>query len=280
MRKWILGAVVVAAGVAALAVVTKPGSGKRDGERALAPKAEGSGSDLASRNEKAKELSRRIAKERAGRQKLAKPVRTEPEGPAPVDEATKVVVEAMQKGPFTQTGFVPLDPAKHSKANDVVKSNEKLGSGSAPVERRKRAPDWGAVAPVTWERLTRLYTGFSIGRNVGGDFREEVVGELHGAAVEIEGAVMPIDPVGADGVLRRFWIARPDVVTAGCVFCKPPSLGDLVYVTATGAPMKVDREKLYGGVLIAKVVGSFELGPAKAKDGTEYLFGLALRRGK
>ena len=229
------------------------------------------------KNERLKAVSRRIAEERAAKKRLEPPAQAGPKKPAKMDDATMAIAKAMQGGPFSPTGFVPLDPAKHSKANDVVKSNEKLGSGSAPVVRQKRAPNWDAVAPIDWERLTRLYTGFSIGRNMGGDFREDVVRELHGAAVEIEGAVMPIDPLGKDGTMRRFWLARPEIVTAGCVFCKPPSLGDSVYVTVAGAPMKVDREKLYSGVVIAKVVGKLELGPTAAKDGTEYLFGLALK---
>jgi len=279
VKKWIVGAVFVGAAVVAVAVLTKPGKAPKEGEGSQVLNAKSPSARLASQNEKLKEISRKLAEERAAKKKLELPARAAPPPRATEDPAAKVLADAMQ-GPFSQTGFVPKDPAKHAQSNDIVKAKDELGVRIDPALRPKSTPNWDSVVPIDWKRLTQLYTGFSIGRNAGGDFNVNVVRELNGAAVEIEGAVMPIDPIGPNGELKRFWLARPAVVTAGCVFCKAPSLGDLVYVTTRGAPMKVDREKLYSGVIIAKVVGRFELGPTAAKDGTEYLFGLELKKEK
>jgi hypothetical protein len=87
---------------------------------------------------------------------------------------------------------------------------------------------------------------------------------------------MPIDPVPKSGEMQRFWLANPVVVMAGCIFCFPPTLGDLVYVT-TDEPLAVDRERLYRSVVYAKLLGRLELGPAKSGDGVEYLFSLKMR---
>jgi hypothetical protein len=277
VKKWIIGAIVVAGAVLAVAVLTKPGGVRRGPGGSQVLDGDNPSSRLVSQNEKLKEISRKVAEERAEKRRNDRPAQARPIAPRPMDEGTKAIATAMGQ-PFAQTGYVPMDPARHQKSNDVVKSKDKLDALADPAARPKAAANWGAIAPVSWKRMTQLYTGFSIGRSAGGDFKPEVVRELNGAAVEVEGAVMPIDPVGPDGKLKRFWIARPEVVTAGCVFCKPPSLGDLVYVTTKDAPMQVDREKLYSGVVIAKVVGRFELGPTAAKDGTQYLFGLELKK--
>jgi len=88
---------------------------------------------------------------------------------------------------------------------------------------------------------------------------------------------MPIDPVPRSGEMQRFWLANPVVVMAGCVFCNPPTLGDLVYVTTDGAPLVVDRERLYRSVVYATLLGRLELGPGKSDDGVEYLFSMKMR---
>ena len=279
MKKWIVGALVVAGAVIALAVLTGPGGTPRGRAGSKVLGAESESSRLASQNEKFKELSRKLAEERAAF-KATNQAMAGRAAPTPkVDESEKALAAAMQ-GPFSQNKPMAVDSKKHDQANDVVKIKDKLDVLADPKARPKSPASWDAVAPVSWTRLTQLYKGFSIGRAVGGDFKPETVHELNGAAVEIEGTVLPIDPVGAGGKLKRFWIARPAVLAAGCVFCEAPSMGDLVYVDAKAAPMEVDREKLYSGAVSAKVVGRFELGPAAAKDGTQYLFGLELQPSK
>jgi hypothetical protein len=155
-----------------------------------------------------------------------------------------------------------------------------LRADAAP-KRTDAEPRWDAVEPIEWKRLGTLFTGFSIGYKMGGDFTEDVVRDLHGAAVEIEGAVLPIDPPKV--ALKRFWLVKPEVAREQCVLCKPPSPGDLIYVDASKSPVKldaVDRDKMYKDVFIVKVVGRFMLGPAKTKDGIEYLYGMELKEMK
>ena len=89
---------------------------------------------------------------------------------------------------------------------------------------------------------------------------------------------MPIDPVSDSGEMKRFWLANPVIVMAGCVFCNPPTMGDLVYVTANAAPITIDPERLFRGVVMLRVLGRLELGPQKSSDGVEYVFGFELRK--
>ena len=92
------------------------------------------------------------------------------------------------------------------------------------------------------------------------------------------GAVMPIDAVPKSGKMSRFWLANPMVVMAGCVFCNPPTMADLIFVsTPKGAPLEVDRERLYRGVVYTKLPGRLRLGPHTSSDGVEYLFSLELK---
>ena len=100
---------------------------------------------------------------------------------------------------------------------------------------------------------------------------------LNGAAIAIVGAVMPIDPVPADGRLSRFWLANPAVVTRGCVFCKPPTMSDLIYVEVPGDPFVVDREELYRSVVLVPTLGRLRLGPGTTKDGVTWLLSLDFR---
>ena len=163
----------------------------------------------------------------------------------------------------------PADLERHAKANDVVKTTP-FGMREEPVVRPDAKPRWDAVAKLEWKRLGTLFTGFSIGYKVGGDFTAEVVSDLHGAAVEIEGAVLPIDP--PEGALKRFWLVKPEVAEDGCLFCKEPSPGDLIYVDASRSPLKLDaadREKMYKDAFVVKVVGRFLLGPRPSFEQTK-----------
>jgi hypothetical protein len=134
-------------------------------------------------------------------------------------------------------------------------------------------PRWSAPQPLKFFALKKHYRSF---RKRGG-FEPAAVEALSGAAVKMTGAFMPIDPLPDDGRAERFWLANPLVVMAGCVFCTPPTLADIVYVTSDYGPVEVDREKLFRGVLILDLLGRLRIGPQVTDDGVEYLFGLELR---
>ncbi len=111
---------------------------------------------------------------------------------------------------------------------------------------------------------------------VKGSFHPEGLPRLNGAVVEIKGAIMPIDPPGKDGKMSRFWLANPSVVQAGCVFCNPPGLDDLIYVTVEGDPLEVDRERLYRSVLTGNLKGRLTIRSTRSRDGFEYLLGITM----
>jgi len=132
--------------------------------------------------------------------------------------------------------------------------------------------DWNSVKSLTYNGLKKIY----LYRKLKKRFPREVVQVLNGAAVEIIGAVMPIDIVPKDGSMQRFWLANPIVVMAGCVFCNPPTLADLLYVEIPAGhnPIKIDRERLYKDIVMIKVKGQFFIGSTTAHDGTQSLFQL------
>lgn len=181
---------------------------------------------------------------------------------APAQEPAQASAEAPARPPAPQHG-----------ADAVVRSGEEID----PKPRAARplaTPVWSAPVDLTFSSFKALRRSYRATH----DFSSEEVARLHGAAARVKGALMPIDPVPKSGEMRRFWLANPVVVMAGCIFCNPPTLGDLVYVTTAGdAPLVVDRERLYRSVVYAKLLGRLELGPGKSDDGVEYLFSLRMR---
>ncbi|MBW2529607.1 MAG: DUF3299 domain-containing protein, partial [Deltaproteobacteria bacterium] len=161
--------------------------------------------------------------------------------------------------------------AEHGR-DAVLRGTAALDGGGAGLLPVAVEPRWGAPQTLKFFHLKKHYRAY---RRAQG-FDPAVVGELSGAAVKMTGAFMPIDPIPDDGVVSRFWIANPVGVMAGCVFCTPPTLADLVYVTTPRGPIEVDREKLFRGVLILELLGRLRLGPHGA-DGVEYLYALELR---
>ena len=155
--------------------------------------------------------------------------------------------------------------AKVSKKADA-------GLGAAPPPPTSAA-DWSHPIVLSQRRRNELYEH----HRRSGSFPASVVAELHGTAVEVTGAVMPIDPVPSDGALARFWLSEPSIVMAGCAFCNPPTLGDLVYVERRDVKFRVEPERLYDAVVIVKVIGRLFLGPARTEDGVEYLYRLELK---
>jgi hypothetical protein len=184
-------------------------------------------------------------------------------------------IESNDGGPTADAGAptaasVPV--TKHGK-NAVVRSQGD-DSGKLKVVERKRYPaDWDNPHEVPFRVLKKLRREF----RQQGDFNQDTARQYSGAAVRVRGAVMPIDPVGEEGLLKRFWIANTIIVMAGCVFCFPPTMGDLVYVDAGSDPYEVDREQLYRSIVKVEALGRLELGPNRSADGVEYMFGLELK---
>lgn len=165
--------------------------------------------------------------------------------------------------------------ARHTASSKKLRAGTSVLSHMA-VERPMYPADWKKPQLLPMRRLKELYLGLTMATNLGKDFDEQVVKELSGAAVIVTGAIMPLDEIPEDGRFERFWIAHPSLVMKGCVFCSPPTLGDLVYVDATDHPIHVDPEDLYNTVVISSVLGRLELGPSKTEDGIEYMYGLEL----
>ena len=166
-------------------------------------------------------------------------------------------------------------PSARHGDDAVVRAGENLSIGTAR-KRPTGTPDWSSPTSLGFRDFKMLRRQF----RHAGDFTPDEISRLHGAAVTVRGALMPIDPVPESGKLERFWLANPIVVMAGCVFCNPPTMADLIYVRTSGDPLEVDRERLYRSVVYAKLLGRFELGPGKSADGVEYMFGMDLEERK
>lgn len=152
------------------------------------------------------------------------------------------------------------------KAVDKLNKKEKEHEGYQVVE-----PDFSNLHPLTFGGLKKVYTYFRIKESM----PQEVVEKLNGAAVVMTGAVMPVDKIPEDGVFRVFWLSNPSIVLAGCVFCNPPTLADIVYVYKDGGenPFKFAREKLFKQVVLVRVSGRLFFGPETRKDQT-FLFSI------
>lgn len=207
--------------------------------------------------------------DRAASRETPEPEPPEPEPPdtiqpdaGPADAGVAVADAAVN--PAASDGHGP---------NDVVRTRDIAFKAVRGRKRPRFEPNWDAPTTLTFAGLRKYRREY----RKNGDFSEQTVRELSGAAVVIKGAVMPIDPLPESGEMQRLWIANPMVVMAGCVFCNPPTLADIVYVEAPrGKPYGADRERLYRSVVIAEARGRLVLGPVKTGDGVEYMFGLEL----
>lgn len=152
------------------------------------------------------------------------------------------------------------------KAVDKLNEKEKTHSGYDVVE-----PDFSALQPINYKGLKKVYTYFRIKESL----PQEVVEKLNGAAVVMTGAVMPVDKIPEDGVFRVFWLSNPSIVLAGCVFCNPPTLADIVYVYKNEGenPFKFEREKLFKQVVLIRVTGRLFFGP-ETRNGQTFLFSI------
>lgn len=151
-------------------------------------------------------------------------------------------------------------------AKDKV-DTEKFNSNNYPVVEA----DFSKLHPLNFRGLKKVYTYFRLKDS----FPEVVLNSLNGAAVEMVGAVMPVDKIPEDGVFPAFWLSNPVIVLAGCVFCNPPTLADIIYVAKKSGevPFSIDREKLFKQVVLIKVTGRFFFGPESTGDQT-YLFSI------
>ncbi|MFO8071082.1 MAG: hypothetical protein R6V85_04330 [Polyangia bacterium] len=158
-------------------------------------------------------------------------------------------------------------------ADAVVRTKKKKADRYEAVDRKQYPPDWSSPLEIPFRELKDLRAQYRRTDT----FDEKTLRKYSGAAVRVSGAVMPIDPVPESGEMKRFWVANTVIVMAGCVFCFPPTMGDLVYVDASGDPYEVDREKLYRSVVKVEALGRLELGPNRTEDGVEYMFGMELK---
>lgn len=185
------------------------------------------------------------------------------------DTATKV---AATQAPSAPTGAASPIEARHQQGDAVraAKNATLAALGHLPLA----AANWNAPTPLTFRNIRTNYDYLQVHK----EFLPEGLPKANGQAVELSGAVMPIDKPPEDGRMTRFWLASPKVVMAGCVFCNPPTLGDLVYVEAEEHPLVVDREDLYRGVVVVRVLGRFFIKHQKTREGVEYLFRMDMKQ--
>ena len=113
--------------------------------------------------------------------------------------------------------------------------------------------------PIEFKSLKKVYTYFRLREKL----PQEVVEALNGSLVTMVGAVMPFEKIPEDGRFSTFWLSNPAIVLKGCVFCNPPTMGDIVYAykDAGEKPFEFEREKLFKQVLLVQVTGRFFFGP-------------------
>lgn len=174
---------------------------------------------------------------------------------------------------------LPENNVKPSESENVSYAEHGTGSLLRVSEHLKQNknkmpvienPDFDNPVRLTFHALKRI---FEVYRLRSGFFPSVAVDKLNGAAVEISGAVMPVDAVPENGTLVRFWLANPVIVMAGCVFCNAPTMADLILInTPFGErPLRVDREQLFKSIVMVKIKGRMFLGPNS--DGrVEYMF--------
>lgn len=206
-----------------------------------------------------------LKKESTDISKEASPIKNIPQ-PSPAGS-----LERDAKGKQKKVERIEEQYKKHGKAaiistkNAIEKPKEKLDLPTIEA-------DWNNPLPMNFIALRKVYMYYRVKEK----FPKKVVETINGAAVEVEGAIMPLDKIPEDGVFQRFWLANPRVVQAGCVFCNPPTLADLILVEVPAGQqgVSVDRERLFTDVVRIKLSGQFFLGFKTEKDGTQSLFHL------
>ncbi len=149
---------------------------------------------------------------------------------------------------------------KHGKGS-VLHPSDKLDKNEMTHGKYKiNEPDYDMPPrPIEFKSLKKVYTYFRLKEKL----PEPVVESLNGSLVTMVGAVMPFEKIPEDGKFSTFWLSNPAIVLKGCVFCNPPTMGDIVYAykNAGEIPFEFDREKLFKQVLLVSVTGRFFFGP-------------------
>jgi len=158
----------------------------------------------------------------------------------------------------------------------VVKSAGDAKAYRKAGERfRENEPNWDQPFQLSYQGLRKVFLYLRLYEK----WPQEVIEQMNGAAVTISGLVMPTGRVPQDGTMIDFWLANPIGVMAGCVFCNPPTLADLLHVEAMSGtkPLTVDREQLYTDTVPVTVTGRLFFGYQKTGDGVESLFRIEMR---
>ena len=173
-----------------------------------------------------------------------------PAGPEKTpDEKLKAANEAVADSFREHGSGSVLHPSDRLNRNEMTHGKYKINEPDYDMPPR----------PVEFKSLKKVYTYFRLKEKL----PEEVLDAMNGSNVVMVGAVMPFDKIPANGKFSSFWLSNPAIVLKGCVFCNPPTLGDIVYVykDAGEKPFEFDREKLFKQVLLVKVTGRFFFGP-------------------
>jgi hypothetical protein len=190
-------------------------------------------------------------------------------------EAASAQDEKKEKDPWSArkletNGRMSNDFSQHQgikiKGRDII-APEVLNPFDYPVAE----PDFSKPHPLNYRGLKKVYTYFRLKDA----FPKVILEKLNGAYIEMTGAVMPVDKIPEDGIFTAFWLSNPVIVLAGCVFCNPPTLADIVYVYKDSGekPFKFEREKLFKQVVLVKVKGRLFFGPETINDQT-FLFSI------
>ncbi len=160
--------------------------------------------------------------------------------------------------------------------NAVVRAKGILSEDIEKPDYPVNEPDYSNPVEITYHGLKKIYHYFKL---KDGKFPPDIIEALNGSAVEITGTVMPAKPVPKNGKMPTFWLANPVVVMAGCVFCNPPTLADLIYVETpvTADPFVVNREKLFKDIVMIRLNGQFFFGPEIEKD-KEYIYSIVYNK--
>jgi len=153
------------------------------------------------------------------------------------------------------------DSFREHGRGSVLHHSDKLNTNEMTHGRYKiNEPDYDMPPrPIEFKSLKKVYTYFRLKEKL----PPEVVESLNGSLVTMVGAVMPFEKIPEDGKFSTFWLSNPAIVMKGCVFCNPPTMGDIVYAykDAGEIPFEFDREKLFKQVLLVSVTGRFFFGP-------------------
>ncbi|MGI6393395.1 MAG: hypothetical protein ACOX2F_01460 [bacterium] len=173
---------------------------------------------------------------------------------------------------FKKAGESIADSFKVHGPDAVLKPSDKLDKSEMYHGKYTiNEPNFSSLHPLNYQGLKKVYTYFRLKESM----PEIVVNKLNGAAVIMTGAVMPVDKIPEDGKFAAFWLSNPTIVLAGCVFCNPPTLADIVYVYKDGGekPFSFEREKLFKQVVLVRVVGRLFFGPETIGEST-FLFSI------